>query len=58
MFWTQAPIKAVLLDQERVVCGVGNWVADEVLFQSGIHPSTPAAGLDDAQVCLNKIVQQ
>ena len=31
-------IKAVLLDQKRVVSGVGNWVADEVLYQSGIHP--------------------
>ena len=25
-----APIKAVLLDQERIVCGLGNWMVDEV----------------------------
>ena len=25
-----APIKAVLLDQDRLVSGVGNWIADEV----------------------------
>jgi formamidopyrimidine-DNA glycosylase len=31
-------IKAILLDQKRACCGVGNWVADEVLYQSGIHP--------------------
>merc|ERR1712194_24504 len=31
-------IKAVILDQKRVVSGVGNWVADEVLYQSKIHP--------------------
>jgi len=46
----QAPIKAVLLDQERVVCGVGNWVADEVLFHSAVYPGTPAGALSDAQV--------
>ena len=32
-----APIKAILLDQ-AVFCGVGNWIADEVLFHSGIAP--------------------
>lgn len=31
-------IKAVLLDQKRAVSGVGNWVADEVLYQCHIHP--------------------
>jgi formamidopyrimidine-DNA glycosylase len=25
-----APIKAVLLDQERILCGLGNWMVDEV----------------------------
>eukprot|EP00667_Euglena_gracilis_P024281 EG_transcript_27832 len=48
----QAPIKAVLLDQERAVCGVGNWVADEALFQAAIHPAVPANQLDDTQVAL------
>lgn len=31
-------IKALILDQKRVVSGVGNWVADEVLYQSQLHP--------------------
>lgn len=31
-------VKALLLDQKRVVSGVGNWVADEVLYQMGVHP--------------------
>merc|ERR1712032_1316692 len=31
-------IKALLLDQKRFVSGVGNWVADEVLYQCEIHP--------------------
>lgn len=56
-----APIKAVLLDQERVVSGVGNWVADEVLFQSAILPSAPCSSLSCAQVaslrqCLISVV--
>ena len=45
-----APIKAVLLDQSAVVCGIGNWVADEVLYMSRIHPSTAASTLSGDQV--------
>jgi formamidopyrimidine-DNA glycosylase len=33
-----APIKALLLDQS-LFCGVGNWIADEVLYVAGIRPS-------------------
>ena len=28
----------MLLDQGKLVCGVGNWVADEVLYQAGVLP--------------------
>lgn len=45
----QAPIKAVLLDQS-VFAGVGNWVADEVLFQAGLRPQRPAASLGASEV--------
>ncbi|KAH7367583.1 formamidopyrimidine-DNA glycosylase domain-containing protein [Plectosphaerella cucumerina] len=31
------PIKALLLDQ-TTISGIGNWVADEVLFQAKAHP--------------------
>lgn len=34
-------IKAVLLDQ-TILAGLGNIYVDEVLFQAGIHPETPA----------------
>ncbi|MFG6493895.1 DNA-formamidopyrimidine glycosylase [Fictibacillus sp. UD] len=34
-------IKAVLLDQ-TLLAGLGNIYVDEVLFQAGIHPETPA----------------
>lgn len=44
-----APIKSVLLDQ-RWIAGVGNWIADEVLYQSGIAPGRSAKGLTHAEV--------
>eukprot|EP00605_Chrysophyceae_sp_TOSAG23-4_P000176 GSChrysophyteH1.ASY1.ANO1.210.1 assembled CDS len=37
---TSTNIKTTLLDQERICCGIGNWIADEVLYQSQIHPSS------------------
>lgn len=44
-----APIKALLLDQ-KLFCGVGNWVADEVLFASGIAPSRHGGSLDSQEL--------
>jgi len=37
----KAPIKALLLDQ-KILAGIGNWIADEVLYQAQIHPAKPA----------------
>jgi len=34
------PIKALLLDQ-RYFQGMGNWMADEVLWRAAIHPASP-----------------
>jgi formamidopyrimidine-DNA glycosylase len=45
----QAPLKAVLLDQS-LFAGVGNWIADEVLYQAGVRPDRPAASLIPAEV--------
>lgn len=42
-------IKALLLDQS-FSSGVGNWVADEVLFQARIHPEQPANTLHDDEI--------
>ena len=39
-----SPIKAVLLDQS-FAAGVGNWIADEVLYQARIAPNRPARSL-------------
>lgn len=39
------PIKTALLDQ-HLFAGVGNWIADEVLYQAAIDPHTPCGELD------------
>lgn len=48
-------IKAVLLDQKRVMSGVGNWVADEVLYQSCIHPEQKYLSMEQAETIFDKI---
>eukprot|EP00238_Polyblepharides_amylifera_P012295 CAMPEP_0196574770 /NCGR_PEP_ID=MMETSP1081-20130531/4406_1 /TAXON_ID=36882 /ORGANISM="Pyramimonas amylifera, Strain CCMP720" /LENGTH=381 /DNA_ID=CAMNT_0041892879 /DNA_START=56 /DNA_END=1201 /DNA_ORIENTATION=+ len=45
----QATVKSVLLDQS-FIAGIGNWIADEVLYQAAVHPSTVASNLTSAQV--------
>lgn len=45
----KAPIKAVLLDQ-KLFAGVGNYLADEILFQAKISPRRIAAELKPAEV--------
>jgi formamidopyrimidine-DNA glycosylase len=40
----RAPLKAVLLDQS-LFAGVGNWIADEVLYQARLRPDRPALAL-------------
>jgi len=45
----RSPIKAVLLMQERFP-GVGNWMADEILWRAAIHPKQPAGSLTPTQV--------
>ena len=47
---TSTAIKALLLDQNKLVAGVGNWIADEVLFQAGIHPEAKCNTLSSAQI--------
>jgi formamidopyrimidine-DNA glycosylase len=43
------PLKARLLDQGRVA-GIGNLIADEVLWRAGLDPARPADSLDAAAV--------
>jgi len=44
-----APIKALLLDQ-TLFCGVGNWIADEVLYQAGIAPHRQAGEISGEEL--------
>jgi formamidopyrimidine-DNA glycosylase len=46
---SRAPLKAVLMDQERVA-GLGNLLTDEALWRAGIHPARPAHDLSAAEV--------
>lgn len=45
----RAPIKSVLLMQERFP-GVGNWMADEILWRAAIHPRQLAGTLAPAEI--------
>jgi len=45
----KVPVKALLLDQANI-SGVGNWVADEVLYQAKIHPEQYSNTFNDAQI--------
>ena len=40
-----AAVKAVLLDQQRLVAGIGSYLADEALHRAGIDPTAPAGEL-------------
>jgi len=42
------PVKNFLMDS-RVVAGIGNIYASEILFESAVRPDTPACKLSDAQ---------
>lgn len=41
----RAAVKAVLLDQQRTVAGIGSYLADEALQRAGIDPTVPAGEL-------------
>ncbi|TEA18921.1 Formamidopyrimidine-DNA glycosylase [Colletotrichum sidae] len=43
------PVKALLLDQTHI-SGIGNWVADEVLYQSRLHPEQYCDDFSEAEM--------
>jgi len=45
----RAPLKAVLLMQQCFP-GIGNWMADEILWRAAIHPKQPAGSLTTSEV--------
>ncbi|XP_016174617.1 formamidopyrimidine-DNA glycosylase isoform X1 [Arachis ipaensis] len=51
-------IKPLLLDQS-FISGIGNWVADEVLYQARIHPRQTATSLsDESCAALHKSIKE
>lgn len=46
---SNAPLKARLMDQSRLA-GVGNLIADEVLYRAGLDPARPAGALLPGEV--------
>ncbi|KAI5593729.1 hypothetical protein BDE02_03G031800 [Populus trichocarpa] len=51
-------IKALLLDQS-FVSGIGNWIADEVLYQARIHPLQIASSLSrESSATLHKCIKE
>jgi formamidopyrimidine-DNA glycosylase len=49
LFGSRAPLKARLLDQSRVA-GIGNLIADEVLWRSALSPLRPSESLDRNEI--------
>ncbi|KAH0492795.1 hypothetical protein TgHK011_007728 [Trichoderma gracile] len=43
------PVKAFLLDQ-AMISGIGNWVADETLYQAKLHPEQYSDTFSDAEI--------
>ncbi|KAK2371605.1 MUTM protein-1 [Trifolium repens] len=55
-------IKALLLDQSYI-SGIGNWVADEVLYQARIHPRQIASSLtaencSSLHKCIKEVIEK
>ncbi|XP_057458016.1 formamidopyrimidine-DNA glycosylase isoform X1 [Lotus japonicus] len=55
-------IKALLLDQSYI-SGIGNWVADEVLYQARIHPRQVASSLSEENCstlskCIREVIEK
>ena len=46
---SQAPLKYRLMDQKRIG-GIGNLMADEMLWSAGLRPDRPAGGLDEEEI--------
>ncbi|ORX38520.1 hypothetical protein BD324DRAFT_577737, partial [Kockovaella imperatae] len=42
-------VKGMIMDQS-FSAGVGNWVADEILYQARLHPACPVPSLNDDQI--------
>jgi len=48
-------IKGLLLDQRAVVSGIGNWVADELLYRSRIHPDQTYLNMTESRTLVSEL---
>jgi formamidopyrimidine-DNA glycosylase len=46
--------KELLLDQNRAISGVGNWIADEICYQTSLHPDQNYLTAQEARAVLEK----
>ncbi|KAJ4763296.1 Formamidopyrimidine-DNA glycosylase [Rhynchospora pubera] len=58
----KTPIKALLLDQS-FISGIGNWIADEVLYQARIHPMEKVSDLSKENCetllkCIKEVIEK
>lgn len=54
-------IKPVIMDQS-VAAGIGNWMADEILYQAKMHPESKVENLSETQLrkvfdCMKKVIE-
>lgn len=55
---SRVPLKARLMDQAHLA-GIGNLLADEILWRAGLDPVRPAGALDDGEVtALHQAMQE
>lgn len=47
----KSPIKSVLMNQ-KLLAGVGNWIADEILYQAALHPLEMVVDLSEKDLKL------
>ena len=51
-------LKALLLNQQMVYCGIGNWLCDDICYEAKIHPATKCSNLSEKQItCLHDAIR-
>ncbi len=49
IFKGKKAVKSRLMEQDKI-SGIGNWVSDEILYQSQIHPETSISNLEEKDI--------
>jgi len=43
-------LKALLLNQQMIYCGIGNWLCDDICYEARIHPAVKCSNLSQKQI--------